>query len=315
MNDDPVSADRPSADHRHNAELLNSELPDPRFEGPDYLAWLYDRNPDGVAFIGNRDEGDVRVAHYALVPQRYRNAAGPGPFVFSLNAVSRTGSQRKGHFVEIGHEIFAEASAAGRLAITAVANEKSTPGAVKYLGYRHLGPMPVAVTVANPFRARGWYSVIVSEDWLASDRFTDLASELDDHPAIGWTPSWQADNLRWRLARPQGGYVVHVGPDLVAVSVRDTVRGLPFAVILKLLPRRGATGLSGRGAVAAACRHHRTPVCVYAGLNAHVTVRGLPLPTRLRPAPLNLLVRSLSDDIAQETLQLDTFEFLDSDAY
>ena len=304
-----------SADHRLNTELLNSELPDPRFAGPDYLAWLYDENPDGIGFTGNRDDGDLRVAHYALVPQRYRNEAGPGPFVFSLNAVSRTGSQRKGYFVEIGHEIFAEAADAGRLAITAVANEKSTPGAVKYLGYRHLGPMPVAVTVPNPFRARHWRSVAVTEDWLASDDFAELASELDDHPATGWTPSWQPDNLRWRLARPGGGYVVHIGPDLVAVSVRDTVRGLPFAVILKLLPRRGATGLSGRPAVAAACRFHRAPVCVYAGLNAHVDVRGLPLPAGMRPAPLNLLVRSLSDEIDQATLQLDTFEFLDCDAY
>lgn len=310
-----MNDDRPIDEHRLNTELLNSELPDPRFDGADYLLWLYDLNPDGQGFTGSRDEDGVRVAHYALVPQRYRSGDGAGDFVFSLNAVSRTGSQRKGYFVEIGHEIFAEASSAGRLAITAVANENSTPGAVKYLGYRHLGPMPVAVTVASPFRARHWRSVPVTEEWLASDEFASLAAELDDHPAQGWTPSWQADNLRWRLARPRGGYVVHIGPDLVAVSTRDTVRGLRFAVILKLLPRRGAVGLSGRDAIAAACRHHRTPICVYAGLNAHVTVRGLPLPARLRPAPLNLLVRSLSDDIDQESLRLDTFEFLDCDAY
>lgn len=310
-----MNEDGPRGDHRRNTDLLNSELPDRRFEHSDYLAWLYDRNPDGSGFTGSRDEDDIRVAHYALVPQRYRNADGPGPFVFSLNAVSRTGSQRKGYFVEIGHEIFARAAAGGRVAITAVANDKSTPGAIKYLGYRHLGPMPVAVTVPNPFRAWGWRSVVVTEDWLGSQDFTDLAGELDDHPATGWTPSWQADNLRWRLSRPRGEYVVHVGPDLMAVSTRDVVRGVPFVVILKLLPRRGVTGLSGRGAVAAACRHHRAPFCVYAGLNAHVTMRGLPLPDRLRPAPLNLLVRSLSDTVPQETFQLDTFEFLDCDAY
>ena len=310
MTDDPVSDD-----HRRNTELLNSELPDPRFDGPDYLAWLYDENPDGTGFTGQRDEEGVRVAHYALVPQRYRSASGRGPFVFSLNAVSRTGSQRKGYFVEIGEEIFAEAAAAGRLAITAVANEKSTPGAIKYLGYRHLGPMPVAVTIASPFHGRDWRSVEVTEEWLDSDEFIELASELDDHPASGWTPMWEPDNLRWRLRRPRGGYVVHIGPDLVAVSTGDKVRGLPFAVILKLLPRRAVVGQSGRDAVAAACRHHRTPLCVYAGLNAHVTMRGLPLPARLRPAPLNLLVRSLSDEISQDALRLDTFEFLDCDAY
>lgn len=302
-------------DHRRNTELLDHELPDRRFERPDYLAWLYDENPDGAGFTGSRDEDGVRVAHYALVPQRYRDASGPGPFVFSLNAVSRTGSQRKGYFVEIGHEIFQEAAAAGRIAITAVANQNSTPGAVKYLGYRHLGPMPVAVTVANPFRARHWRSIPVTEQWLDSEEFAALAAEVDDHAADGWTPSWQVDNLRWRLARPRGDYVVHVGPDLLAVSTRDSVRGMRFAVLLKLLPRRGATGLSGRDAVAAACRHHKTPVCVYAGINAHVSLRGLPLPEGLRPTPLNLLVRSLSDELDQDELRLDTFEFLDCDAY
>lgn len=310
MNDDRVGSE-----NRRNTELLDAELPDPRFADADYLAWLYDENPEGGGFTGSRDEDGVRVAHYALVPQRYRDATGPADFVFSLNAVSRTGSQRKGYFVEIGHEIFAEAAAAGRVAITAVANEKSTPGAVKYLGYRELGPMPVAVTVPNPFRGRRWRSVRVTDEWLDSDDYAELAADLDEHPAVGWTPAWGVDNLRWRLARPRGDYVVHVGPDLVAVSTRDAVRGVPFAVILKLLPRRGATDLSGRAAVAAACRHHRAPVCVYAGLNAHVRMRGLPLPPRLRPAPLNLLVRSLSEELDQESLQLDTFEFLDCDAY
>lgn len=310
-----MPADPTATDHELNTELLNAELPDPRFEGADYLTWLYDENPDGVGFTGNRDEDGVRVAHYALVPQRYRDADGPGAFVFSLNAVSRSGSQRKGYFVDIGQEIFAKAAAAGRIAITALPNEKSTPGAIKYLGYRFLGPMPVAVTVPNPLRARSWQSTVVTPDWLASDDFEALAAELDDHPASGWTPSWQPDNLRWRLARPRGGYVVHVGPDLVAVSTRGRAHGVPFSVILKLLPRRGATDASGRDAVAAACRHHRTPVCVYAGINAHVRIRGIPLPPRLRPAPLNLLVRSLSDDLDQDELRLDTFEFLDCDAY
>ena len=94
--------------------------------------------------------------------------------------------------------------------------------------------------------------------------------------------------------------------------------GLPFAVILKLLPRRpladGET-VSSRGAIAAACRYHRAPAAVYAGFNAHVRVRGVRPPRRIQPAPLNLLFRSLSDEVPQETFTLDTYEFLDFDAY
>ena len=67
--------------------------------------------------------------------------------------------------------------------------------------------------------------------------------------------------------------------------------------------------------IGAACRFHRAPYAVYAGFNAHVRVRGIQPPRRLQPSPLNLILRSLSDDVDQETLALDTFEFLDMDAY
>jgi len=81
-----------------NTELLNAELPDPRFVDEEYLTWLYYRNPVGPAIQAAADEDGVRVAHYALVPQTYRNAAGAAPFLFSLNAVTRRGTQRKGYW-------------------------------------------------------------------------------------------------------------------------------------------------------------------------------------------------------------------------
>ena len=67
--------------------------------------------------------------------------------------------------------------------------------------------------------------------------------------------------------------------------------------------------------IAAACRHHRAPGAAYAGFNARVRVPGVRLPVRLRPVPLNLLYKSLSDDVPEATFELDTYEFLDMDAY
>jgi hypothetical protein len=46
-----------------------------------------------------------------------------------------------------------------------------------------------------------------------------------------------------------------------------------------------------------------------------VTVRGIAPPRRLLPAPLNLIVKSLDDAIPQDDFVLDTYEFLDMDAY
>jgi len=44
-------------------------------------------------------------------------------------------------------------------------------------------------------------------------------------------------------------------------------------------------------------------------------VRGIQPPRKLQPSPLHLILRSLSSAIDQDALTLETFEFLDMDAY
>ena len=307
----------PANDNVLNTELLDHELPDRRFVDDRYLAWLYDENPDGPAVQAEADEDGVRVAHYALVPQTYRNAAGPAPLLFSLNAVTRRGTQRKGYWSELGLRVFAEATAQGKKLVIGVPNEKSTPGAVKYLDYRFLGPMPVKVAVPTG-TGGGFVHHVVDDAFLSSPGFDELAATLDQHEAVNWTNSYGPEQLRWRLARPHGGYHIHVDEELVVVSTTSAFGPVPMAVVLKLFPRgprRLDQPLSARRAVAAVCRYHRTPAAVYAGFNALVKVQGVSPPHRLRPAPLNLVVHSFSDEVPQETFRLDTFEFLDLDAY
>ncbi len=275
------------------------------------------RTPTAPPSRAAADEDGVRVAHYALVPQTYRNAAGPAPFLFSLNAVTRSGTQRKGYWSELGLQNFAAATAQGRQMVIGVPNEKSTPGAVKYLDYRFLGPMPVKIAMPTG-TGGGWEHHVVDGAFLDGPRFAELAADLDQHQAVHWTNSYAPDRLRWRLARPHGGYVMHADDDLVVVSTRSAFGPVPMAVILKLFPAAPAPWTrcsSARRAVAAVCRYHRAPAAVYAGFNALVRVRGIHPPHRLRPAPLNLVVHSFSDEVPQETFRLDTFEFLDLDAY
>ena len=66
-------------DNQRNTGLLAAELPDARYVDEAYLHWLYDLNPYGPAIQRGVDEDDVRVAHYALVPQRYRGPEGVVP--------------------------------------------------------------------------------------------------------------------------------------------------------------------------------------------------------------------------------------------
>jgi hypothetical protein len=296
-------------------QLLNAELPDERWADNRYLTWLYEENPAGPAYQGNADEDGVRMAHYALIPIDYRDASGPVPGCYSLNAVTRQGAQRKGYFIGLGLDIYKRAGEDGRRIVTAVPNEKSVGAGVKYLGWRLVGRMPVRLAVAAGTGA-GIESLPVTEELLTSERFEELTADLDDHPTTHVTGRWTTEVLRWRLRRPQTSYTIHAGPDVFAVSSRTVQKGVPAAVILKLIPRGGRHGpLSSRRVVAAACRHHRTPVALYAGWNEHVTFRGVRPPKRIQPAPLFILVRSLCDDVDQDAITLSTYEFLDVDAF
>lgn len=314
MSDTPPD---PWREHERNTELLNAELPDARFVDASYLHWLYDQNPLGEGIWGVGDEGDRRMAHYAVVPQEYRCVAGPAPLVFSLNAVTRSGSQRRGWFTTIGEEIYARAAERGALGVIGVSNVNSTPPVVRKLGFRLLGGLPVKVV---PLVGRSEVGVThhrVDAAFLDSPRFAEIAADLDGFPVSGWVNRWTPEQFRWRLGAPNmaSPYWVHAGRDLVAVTARAAV-GPGVPVILKLVPRHGHPGpVPAAGVLAAIGRYHRRPAAVYAGFNRQVPLRGVRPPRRFLPAPLNLIYRGLSPAAPKETFVLDAFEFLDMDAY
>jgi hypothetical protein len=300
-------------DNRRNTELLRAELPAARDVDERYLSWLYDENPYGPAIQRGVDEDDVRVAHYALIPQRYRGPDGVVPAAFSLHAVTRSGTQRKGYFRELGAEIYEEASAAGWQFSSGVCNDKSIGAVTKYMGWKTPGPLPVKLCVPM-HTGRGVTSHKVDAALLDSDRFAELTAGLDDFTVRQWTNSYTTEYLRWRLACPSTQFALHASDDLVAVTTTDTRFGVRAVVVLKLLVRGDAPAGPER-VIAAACRFHHAPYAVYAGFNARVHVRGIQPPRKLQPSPLHLILRSLSSAIDQDALTLETFEFLDMDAY
>jgi hypothetical protein len=314
-------------DARPTADLLTRVFPhSARPLDEEFVRWLYERCPYGPGIEANYDEdlpsgGTRRIAHYALVPARYSRDGVETPFVFSLNACVDPTAQRGGYFTRMGQEVYAKAAGQGIVGVVGVSNANSTPAVVNKLHWKLVGPMPVRMAVPVPGRSRGFDHRPVDAALLAGTELDDLAASLDPSPDHRWEQVWSGPFLRWRLGRPGCDYALHVSPDFLVVSTREQRAGLPFAVVLKVLPRNGAsrgrsTPLPGAPAVAAACVHHRAPLAVYAGFNARVRVGGVPLPMRLRPSPLNLILKSLDEAaLPQHGFELATFEFLDSDAY
>ena len=330
---------------RDATNLLRAELPDDRLaHDTAYLRWCYRANPGGGAieryhYIDGDDGEPLLVAHYLHLKRRYIGPAGEyTDGGWSMHAVTRSGHQRSRHFVRLAHEIIAEAAAGGLSFVVGVANDKSVGSAVKYIGFRNIGPLPVRVIA--PFAGRGagmarrMTHVEATEDWLHSAEFAAFAARIDHHSPQGWSTDWHPEVLRWRLSCPFTRYWVHIADDLALVTTRTVYARLPVTVVLKIFPllktdsshrpslplnagpsTKPSPPLNAGRAIRAVTVKQRSAFAVYAGFNASVRVGGIAPPRRLQPSPLNLVIRSYGTSIDQEGLKLDTFEFLDMDAY
>ncbi|HEX4492509.1 MAG TPA: GNAT family N-acetyltransferase [Acidimicrobiia bacterium] len=317
MTPEPTATD--PYDDARTAALLVATLDAERFGHPGYLRWFYRENPRGQVIGENEDQDGMRVAHYAVIPTAYRTPAGPTPFIFSTNVATSPTVRRGGFFRAMAERVYERARATGAPGMVGVGNDESTIVVVERFGWKALGPLPVRICPPLPSGRRTRLESRPVDRALLADRwFEAIATDLDWVPVRDWAQSWTPDFLRWRLSRPDGGYVLHVTRDAVAVSVLAHARlRIRAAVLLKVFPRPGAAlPVSSAPFVTAACRYHRAAMCVYAGFNAHVRVRGVRPPRRLQPSPLNLVFKCLDESRAPSaSFRLDTFEFLDMDAY
>jgi hypothetical protein len=278
---------------------------------------LYDENPFGSALWADVDDEDGRrIAHYALVPQDYRGANGPVRTYFSLNAVTRSGAQRRGYFSELGLRLWAQAGDDGATAVIGVMNARSvTP--VRRLGWHVRGPMPVRVVGSLIGSTRGVSSTMATPSVLGSERFERLLEGADEVSVDGMMNRASPAYLRWRLTAPNcGPFALHSSDDLLAVSTVHPVGGVPVAVIVKIYVRGNPSSrVPARSVVNAACRFHGAPAAVYAGWNRSIRLDGVRPPDRLKPSPLHMGVCNVGDAVDGSAYRIDTYEFLDLDAY
>ncbi len=304
--------------HALTRALLVAELDAPRFLHAGYLEWFYADNPRGAAMQENEDDPDTgrRVGHYGILPALFRHGNETLPFIFSSNVATDSTARRSGLFRQMANRMYERAAATGAPAMVGVGNDASTVVVVERFGWHKIAPMRAKLTWGFP--RRDVRRIPITTEFLASAEFAELTNDLGDVPVHDWAQAWDTDFLRWRLARPDGGYVLHVAPHALAISVgtHGPLR-IPFAVLLKVWPRSAAhTPVNAGSIVASATIAHHAIGCVYAGWNASVVVRGITVPHRLQPSPLNVVLKVLDPTrISAETFHLETWELLDMDAY
>jgi hypothetical protein len=261
--------------------LLDRIFPSSRARAPD-LDWQYLRNPAGAArYVNAYTEPGRLVAHYALLPTPPL-AEPPATFIgtyFSLNTAVDPTAQVPGLMVATARALFRQLEKEGPTLVLGVANENSYQGFVRVLGFHHVGRLSLTL------HAPGTLPAARAPRALATD----------------------SAHLAWRAARP--GVRTYAEPEKGAVTVRLRHHGVPIDAVL-------STGLGSN-----LVRDLTLPQAVkwtprlYASFGP--SVGGFSVPDRLRPSPLQYIVRVLGSDASAESIgrHLTTrrFEFLDFD--
>ena len=262
--------------------LLDRVFPTARRRAPD-LEWQYLRNPAGPArYVNAYTESGELVAHYAVLPTPPL-AESPVAFpctYFSANTAVDPAARVPGLMVATARALFRELQRDGPALVLGVANENSFQGFTRVLGFRHLGRLTLTV------HAPGTMPAVSAPRALAQD----LA------------------HLAWRTARP--GVATYGDPAGGALTVRLRYHGVPLDAVLSTgQPEEAVAGLA----------LPRPAVWVprlYASFGARVG-GGVAVPGRLRPSPLEYIVRVLGDAALVEPvcryLLRRRFEFLDFD--
>jgi len=139
------------------ARLLDHVFKLPKYNGTEYLDWLYHRDPAGTDVSVDYFEANTCKAHYAVVPAPYHSAFKKLPFSLSLNTAVAPDLRLKGLFSRLAEDCYAKAAERGIAAVTGVANANSTPGFTKRLGFTLVGPLPVKIGIAGMRRHNGFF--------------------------------------------------------------------------------------------------------------------------------------------------------------
>jgi GNAT superfamily N-acetyltransferase len=294
-------------------KLLGEVFPGARVASADYLDWLYVSSPFGSVIEANSDDRSGRAAHYALVPIDMVENGNDVRGALSLNTAVHPRARGRGAFTDLAASAYEAAREAGVECVVGVANENSTHGFVKRLGFELVSSLPATVLVPTPGPLASVRSAWCTEDCFREGGLAADVEHLLRPPKAGMARRWTPRTLRWRLADPTARYALHLSPDALVVSARDARHGVGVAMLLKVFAPTGVSAAGARALVRAACRFHRAPLALYVGINERAGLRGAKLPQRFRESPLNLIYRRL--DGARPSPSFASFEFLDFDAY
>jgi GNAT superfamily N-acetyltransferase len=238
-----------------------------------YLTWLYEKNPNGAVIGYDAYFEETLVAHYVTIPVLYYINGKETKGLLSLNTVTHPLYRGKKLFQALAKKVFDYATQSGFHFIIGVANNNSAPVFLNILGFKLIAPLTVRVGLGIPV--------------------------LDFNKEYVLKAGRSNDIVEWRLSNPSNKYKQSNG-FFIASS------GIPGVAVL-FSKKTIEVNLN-------LARKKFSLVNMMIGLEKLSSWKGVSftLPDFLKPSPLLLIFKPLTDElpaIAKEDVLFEAFDF------
>ena len=117
---------------------------------PDYLDWMYNKNPYGGVVGFNAIYENELAGHYALMPLEAEYKGQKIKALISINTATGSEHQGRGLFTILAKKTYAESINQGFGIVFGVANANSIPGFIRKLDFKYIDKLDTFVSLSLP---------------------------------------------------------------------------------------------------------------------------------------------------------------------
>ncbi|MBK7095853.1 MAG: GNAT family N-acetyltransferase [Saprospiraceae bacterium] len=164
-------------------DLMKVVFPNARKFSKEFLKWEYEANPCGKIIGFNAFFGESLVAHYVTQPVIIKLNGIENKALLSLNTATHPDHQGKKLFTTLAEMTYNYAFENGYNFIYGIANDNSTYGFVKKLGFQFVAPLITKLGVGS-------------------------LKHIDNPYDFEFLRVWDEKSFSWRLSNPASNYFV-----------------------------------------------------------------------------------------------------------
>jgi len=132
-----------ASDREGISALAEMIFPNEDVSSAGYLAWMYDRNPNGQAIEFVTKTGSLVTGHCAAVPVRCKIGSGVHAASVAVNGMTHPDFRGRGIFFRLYGEITAQSAKSGIVLTFGFPNSNSLGSCLRHLNYREIGELPL----------------------------------------------------------------------------------------------------------------------------------------------------------------------------